>query len=85
MEKNTIIAVALGVLVLISVVQAIQIVSLKNRVVDNVIGNVVSGSGGSGVGETYEEMMARMHPDQYQASAKVSSPSSGGPTMVGGC
>ena len=81
MEKNTIIAVALGVLVLISVVQAIQIVSLKNRVVDNVIGNVVS----NGVGETYEEMMARMHPDQYQASARVSSPSSSGPTMVGGC
>ncbi|MEK6834755.1 MAG: hypothetical protein AABX61_00645 [Nanoarchaeota archaeon] len=81
MEKNTIIAVALGVLVLISVVQAIQIVSLKNRVVDNVIGNVVS----NGVGETYEEMMARMHPDQYQASAKVSSPSSSGLTMVGGC
>ena len=80
MEKNTIIAVALGILVLISIVQAIQIVSLKNQVVNQITGNVISNGG-----ETYEEMMARMHPDQYQASAKVSSSSSSGPTMVGGC
>ena len=78
MEKNTIIAVALGILVLISVVQAIQISSLKGQVV----GSVVKEDSG---GETYEKMMARMHPDQYQASAKSSSPSSSGPTMVGGC
>ena len=80
MEKNTIIAVALGILVLISIVQAIQIVSLKNQVVNQITGNIISNGG-----ETYEEMMARMHPDQYQASAKVSSSSSSGPTMVGGC
>ena len=78
MEKNTIIAVALGVLVLISIVQAIQIVGLKNQIT----GNVVSGSVDGG-GETYEQMMARMHPGQYQASNFV--PSQSGPTMVGGC
>jgi len=77
MEKNAIIAVALGILVLISIVQAIQVVSLKNQIT----GNVVSDDDG----ETYEDMMARMHPDQYQASVKVSSPSPSGPTMVGGC
>ncbi|AJF62774.1 MAG: hypothetical protein QT11_C0001G0633 [archaeon GW2011_AR20] len=79
MEKNTIIAVALGILVLISIVQAIQIVSLKNRVVDSIIGSVV----GDEASETYEAMMARMHPDQYQASNLIASQS--GPTMVGGC
>ena len=80
MEKNTIIAVALGVLVLISVVQAIQIVGLKSKVVGGIVGNAVNSDGG----ETYEEMMARMHPDQAQA-LKQSSSSSGSPRMVGGC
>ena len=79
MEKNTIIAVALGILVLISIVQAIQVVGLRNQIVGQVIGNVVSDDGE----ETYDEMMARMHPDQYQASNSI--PSQSGPTMVGGC
>ena len=79
MEKNTIIAVALGVLVLISIVQAIQITNIKDRVT----GDVVKEDSG-GVGETYEEMMARMHPEQ--ASPSIGSPSVGSsPTMVGGC
>ncbi len=82
MEKSKVIAVALGVLVLISVVQAIQIVGLKSKVVGNIVGNVVGDSKG---GETYEDMMARMHPDQAQAAKKSSSSPSGGARMVGGC
>ena len=81
MEKNTIIAVALGILVLISIVQAIQIVSLKNRVVDSIIGSVVGNDGG----ETYEAMMARMHPDLYSGVGSSNSQIQTGPTMVGGC
>lgn len=77
MEKNAIISVALGILVLISIVQAIQISSLKSQITE---GTLKEDSGG----ETYEEMMARMHPDQYKTSAKTSSPSSGA-RMVGGC
>jgi len=77
MEKNTIIAVALGVLVLISLVQAVQISSLKGTVTG---GAIEENSGG----ETYEDMMARMHPDQYKSSSKTPSASSG-PKMVGGC
>ena len=78
MEKSTIITVALMFLVLVSLVQAVQIVGLKSKIT----GGVVSNSKESG-GETYDEMMARMHPDQY---AKQASPSTGSsPRMVGGC
>src|SRR3989344_1054411 len=57
-------------------IQSFQISALKN----SISGNVVESSSGSS-GESYNDMMARMHPDQV---TKSTSPSSQ-PTMVGGC
>ncbi len=75
MEKVTIIAIALSVLIVISVVQAIQINNLK----ENFNGGTKNQASSSG--ESYEQMMARMHPDQVQSAKKTTSQ----PTMVGGC
>ncbi|MEK6852538.1 MAG: hypothetical protein AABX59_01535, partial [Nanoarchaeota archaeon] len=66
--------IVLVVLVITILVQAWQISALK----------VISGNAVSS-GESYEEMMARMHPDQVKTPStnSKSTPSSGG--MVGGC
>ena len=80
MERNTIIVIVLAALVLISMVQAVEIASVKGKTTGNSINsNYVDENSG---GESYDEMMARMHPDQYKSAKQTQS---SGPTMVGGC
>ena len=59
---------------LIVVVQSFQIAEIKNT---------ISGKA-SQSGETYDEMMARMHPDQA-AQVVQTRATAQAPTMVGGC
>ena len=75
--KNYIVTGIVALLLVISVVQAFQISKIKNEITGN---SMVSASGDTSGGETYEQMMARMHPDQV-----ATKPSSGGPAQVGGC
>lgn len=65
-----------AVLLVFAVFQVIEISSLKKTLRGDT--PTARGSTSSG-GETYEQMMARMHPDQKVAS------SSQGAAMVGGC
>lgn len=70
----------LGIVILVavaSVIQFIQISAMSAQLTGNVIAPDTQG------GETYEQMMARMHPDQVQAAAAA--PQTAGPAMVGGC
>ncbi len=75
--KNYIVTGIVALVLVISVVQAFQINNIKNEITGN---SMVSASGDTSGGETYEQMMARMHPDQVAAK-----PSGGGSAMVGGC
>ena len=73
------------VFVVFSVFQLVQINSLKKDL--GVAGASTTSkqvSAKSSGGETYEAMMARMHPDQYAANKKTNS-NSNAPSMVGGC
>ena len=76
MNKNILFLAILGLLLVVAVVQTIQINNIRNSISGSVVQE-------SSIGETYDEMTARMHPDQItgQASSDVSS----APTMVGGC
>ncbi|MBI1972853.1 hypothetical protein HYS50_02520 [Candidatus Woesearchaeota archaeon] len=75
--NNNLLVGLLIVVIVFSLYQAVQINDLKKSLGG---GTVTTASGStSGGGETYEQMMARMHPDQVQAS------SNSGPAMVGGC
>lgn len=67
--KDYLIISVLAVLIMFSAVEAFQISAIRN-------GQPAAQAGQDG-GETYEQMMARMHPDQAAAS--------NGNTMVGGC
>ncbi|MEK6933162.1 MAG: hypothetical protein AABW56_05225 [Nanoarchaeota archaeon] len=83
MEKNTIIVIALSVLVLGLLVQAIQVSGLKSEIRGGTTtGNSIATSTNSGE-ETYEQMMARMHPDQVQATANNVQTTQN--QVVGGC
>lgn len=73
MKEYLMIAV-LAALIIFAGVAAAQISALKQ-------GNTASSSS---QGESYDEMMRRMHPDQY-AKSKGSGSGSSGNTMVGGC
>lgn len=76
MKNLAIMGIIASVLLAFVIIQTFQISAIK----DSITGNVVQ-SGSSQSGETYEQMMARMHPGQGQQAA--SQPSQ--PTMVGGC
>lgn len=75
MKSLTIMGVIAVALLVFVAIQSFQISALKN----SISGNVVDSNSGSG--ESYDQMMARMHPDQVK---KTTSPQSQ-PTMVGGC
>ena len=79
MERNVVIITILVALVLISVVQAAEIASVKSRIAGNTVQSIQNNDGV----ESYDEMMARMHPEL--ASSKTTSSSSNLGTMVGGC
>ncbi len=84
MEKNTVIVIALVVLVLVSVVQAVQISNIKAGVTGNA---VAASSGKDTTGWTSDEIMNyEMHgaiPARLQGQAVRSAPSQS--AMVGGC
>ncbi|MBI4021384.1 MAG: hypothetical protein HY369_04010 [Candidatus Aenigmarchaeota archaeon] len=65
------------VLLVATIVQAVQIGGLQSQTLTG----AVTAAANPGE-ETYEQMMARMHPDQVQAPA-ASAPAL--PSMVGGC
>lgn len=79
MKQGVITAVVVIALVLV-VFQSFQISNLKDNLGGNAVKTNVKASS-SGGGESYDQMMARMHPDQVRSSAS----SSAGPSMVGGC
>ena len=80
MESKTIIVIALAALVLISIVQAVEIASVKSKMTGT--GNSLQ-SAQSSEEQSYEEMMAEMHPEL--ATSKQTSSSGNIGTMVGGC
>ena len=78
--KNYLIFVVI-VIFLLSVFQAFQISAIKSTISSNGYSKSDSGSG-----ETYEQMMARMHPDQTrQQQTRYSTSAPQQPQMVGGC
>lgn len=79
MERNVMVIAILIALVLISIVQAVEIASVKNRISGNSVESVETSNGGD---QSYDEMMAEMHPE-LAASKQTTSSSPG--TMVGGC
>lgn len=82
MEKNAIIVIALSILVLGLLVQAIQVSGLKAEIRGGATGySVETSSSSSSGGETYEQMMARMHPEQATASNVQATQNQ----VVGGC
>jgi len=80
MDKEVIIAVVLAVLILVSLFQTFQLVGINNRMASGA--GTASLSAGSSSGETYEQMMERMH---GSGSSSGSTGSSSGSAMVGGC
>ena len=79
MNANTMMAVLVVVLLLLSVVQAVEIAGLSD------LSNSASASSDMPVNgdETYEQMMERMHGTPSQPAR--SSPGSSSSGMVGGC
>ena len=84
-SANYLMLAMVAIILVASVVQAFQINSIKNNFSgNNAAGNIAfaSSNDSSAQEETYEEMMARMHPDQVQQATQTSS---GQSQMVGGC
>lgn len=82
--NNKLIIGLVVVFVVFSVFQLVQINSLKNSLVNGAsTGTTTKAPTNSGGGESYEAMMARMHPDQAAASKGRSNTNA--PSMVGGC
>ncbi len=75
MKGEHVLAVVLAVLVLVVALQTVQLVGLKN----NITGNALASTGGAG--ETYEQMMERMHGSSGGSAPAASS----APRQVGGC
>ncbi len=74
MKNQALIAILTVILTVFIIVQAFQINALNDDISGDVVNTATDGSGG----ETYEEMMARMHPGQASQATKT-------PQMVGGC
>lgn len=67
---------------LISAAQAAQISEMRASLAGDAVAG--GGNGGSqGGAETYDDMMARMHPDQVAQKSAPAAASA--PAMVGGC
>ncbi len=79
--KNYFVPIVVGLVLLLSIVQAFQINALRSNSAPQVTSAAVTTN--AQAGETYEQMMARMHPDQV--SAQPAPQASASPSMVGGC
>lgn len=93
MDKVAILAALTGLVLVVSVFQAFELSSLKTQLFAKT-GAVTLTSApapqSSGGGETYEQMMQRMHPDQFAQQQQQTASVGGGqldglPNMVGGC
>lgn len=80
--KSYVMIAGVGILLIFSFVQMIQISALQNGNSLSPATGAVSLSPASSGGETYDQMMARMHPDQVQ---QPSASGAASPQMVGGC
>ena len=74
MEKNTLVGIVLGILVVISVVQAFQMTSLRNQV-----------AGGGGVQTASAGTPVRSGPAASGGQPQLPSSLKNLPDMVGGC
>ncbi len=94
MDKLSILTALMGLVLVASVFQAFELNGLKGQL--SVKTGAVSfasapvAAASSGGGESYEQMMARMHPDQFaqqqaQSAAVGGNELNGLPNMVGGC
>lgn len=70
-----------GILLVMGVLQAVQIGAMETPA------GVALGASfaPAATGETYEQMMARMHPELYQNNPAPTASSAQGARMVGGC
>lgn len=93
MDKLAIVTVLMGLVLATSVFQAFELNGLKGQLSAKTGAVTLSSApqaASSGGGETYEQMMARMHPDQFAQQQAASAAVGGGalnglPNMVGGC
>ncbi|MBI4361327.1 hypothetical protein HY572_06170 [Candidatus Micrarchaeota archaeon] len=93
MDKIVILSALMGLVLVASAFQAFELNGLKNQLYAKTGAVALSSAPAqlaSGGGETYEQMMQRMHPDQFAqqqaASAAVGGNALNGlPNMVGGC
>ena len=89
MNKNLILTIVMGAVFFMLALQAFQLQGINAKIDAKLTGASVANSiGGSSTqqgGETYEQMMARMHPDQVKKQSAAPKGLENIPSMVGGC
>ncbi len=99
MEKEKLAILLVGVVFLIAIAQAMQLNSMSQKVGTLLssagtalsaaqagsISSTASSQAASGGGETQEQMMARMHPDQVSQGSGSAGAVNSLPSQVGGC
>jgi hypothetical protein len=77
-KHEHVLAIVLAVMVFVVALQTVQLLGLKS----SIAGDTLTSSAG-GAGETYEQMMERMH--GTSGSSAPAAASSSAPRQVGGC
>lgn len=89
MNKNIILVIVMGAVFFMLALQAFQLQGISAKLDGKLTGASIAGSALSSNtqqgGESYEQMMARMHPDQAKKQAAVPKGLENIPSMVGGC
>ncbi|MBI5035817.1 hypothetical protein HZC09_00590 [Candidatus Micrarchaeota archaeon] len=96
MDKFLVLSILAGLLLVTSIVQAVELGGIKQSLSKTGLVTATAASGGVAAapaaqsgGETYEQMMQRMHPEQFaqQQTQQASAPAAVAnlPNMVGGC
>ena len=88
MNKNLILTIVMGAVFFMLALQAFQLQGINAKIDAKLTGTSIASSLGRGnvqQGETYEQMMARMHPDQVKKQGAVPKGLENIPSMVGGC
>lgn len=88
MNKNLILTIVMGAVFFMLALQAFQLQGINAKIDAKLTGGSITSSlGGSNIqqGETYEQMMARMHPDQVKKQSAAPKGLENIPSMVGGC